>query len=175
MRVIAACLPDLLGLRPKCRARIISFAARRAESAKLQHIAEIAALLPPMPATLRQRVEIIASPNLETYVKLLQYSTAYVYITAPAVLSTGLLEAMSCATLVLASDTAPVREIIRHEENGLLWSGGDDPTALAGQIARLLASHDAFAPLRRKARERILEHYDIRALLPHHADVVLDA
>ena len=52
--------------------------------------------------------------------RLFSLSDLHLYLTAPFVLSWSLFNALACGTTVLASDTAPVRELITAGENGLL-------------------------------------------------------
>src|SRR5205085_7816766 len=52
--------------------------------------------------------------------ELFAVSDLHVYLTVPFVLSWSLMDALASGTTVLASDTAPVREMIQHGKNGLL-------------------------------------------------------
>ena len=168
---ICDCLPLLLSRRPRCRVRLVSFAPFRAEAAQERHGEELATLLPSLDREQRERVEIIVSPQRDAYVKVLQSSAVYVYLTRPSWLSAGILEALSCGTLVIASDTGPVRELIRHKENGFLHSGRG-AEALAAHVEDVLARGPELAAVRRQARETVLEHHDLKKILPHHASLV---
>lgn len=172
--MINECLPALLTLRPQCRIYIVSFAARRSDGVKMQHMSALSALLPPLTEQQRQRVRIVVSPPPAHYLALLQQSTLYVYLTTPTLISAGLMEAMSCGTLVLASATAPVCEIVNNGENGLLWEG-NDAQGLAFAVAETCSKAKNLQSLRRNARETILARHDMRVLLPRHAATVLEA
>jgi glycosyltransferase involved in cell wall biosynthesis len=103
-------------------------------------------------------VGTVAHPVLH---ELLRVSACHVYLTYPFVLSWSLLEAMSCGALVVGSDTAPLRDVICHGENGLLVDFFDGE-ALARQVAAVLADPEAHRPLRRAARATAVERFDLQ-------------
>ncbi|MEZ0306299.1 MAG: glycosyl transferase family 1, partial [Ramlibacter sp.] len=57
----------------------------------------------------------------------------------------------------------PVREVITHNRNGLL-TDFFDTGALANCIADALARGKALAPLRKAARQTIVDRYDLATL-----------
>jgi glycosyltransferase involved in cell wall biosynthesis len=90
-------------------------------------------------------------------------SRAHVYLTHPFVLSWSLLDAMACECLVVGSDTAPVRDVVRHGENGLLVPFYDHD-ALADTLIGACRAPERYAPLRRAARATALRDYDRRTV-----------
>ena len=99
------------------------------------------------------------------YRDLLRCSTVHVYLTRPFVLSWSMLEAMACGCLVVASDTEPVREVLRHGHNGLLCDFFS-PRAIAGSVLQALEKQEQLKPLRQAARNTIVSRYELTALLP---------
>lgn len=97
-------------------------------------------------------------PYLE-YLKLLQISACHVYLTYPFVLSWSLLEAMSVGCAIVASDTAPVREVIQHQQNGLLVDFFDYQK-IAAAVAQVLAKPKQYQALREQARKTVIEGYE---------------
>ncbi len=104
------------------------------------------------------RIHFLPQLPYDDYVALLQVSRAHVYLTFPFVLSWSLVEAMALGCVIVASDTAPVREAITHDLNGLL-TPFHDPDALAAIVARVLADPDAFAHLGRAAHATATGRY----------------
>ena len=99
-------------------------------------------------------------------IRAVQASSAHVYYSYPFVLSWSLLEAMSAGALVVASDTAAVREVVVDGENGLLGDFFD----VDGLARRLIAACERpadFQPLREAARRTVVGRYDrARLCLP---------
>ncbi|WP_112310658.1 glycosyltransferase [Pseudogemmobacter bohemicus] len=100
------------------------------------------------------------------YLRLMQVSRAHAYLTYPFVLSWSMVEAMAAGALVVGSRTAPVEEMIRHGETGLLVDFFDQK-AWARQLAECLAEPERFDAIRQHAREQVIAKYDLkRVCLP---------
>jgi len=107
------------------------------------------------------RVHFVGRQPHDELIRALQASTAHVYYTYPYVLSWSALEAMACGCLILASDTEPVREVLRSGENALL---GDffDVEGLSERLIEACRHPERFEPLRQAARETVVRGYDER-------------
>jgi len=110
-----------------------------------------------------QRVHFLGKVAYSSFVKILQVSTAHVYLTYPFVLSWSMLEAMSAGCLIVGSSTQPVEEVIRDGENGLLVDIFK-PDEIARRVVDVLADRQAFASIRVNARKTIVENYDLRTI-----------
>lgn len=99
-----------------------------------------------------RRVHFLGKLPYASYRKVLQVSAAHVYLTYPFVLSWSMLEAMACGCLLIGSDTAPVREVLRHTENGYLVDFFD-PQAIAAQVLDALHQPQRQQALRHAARQ----------------------
>ena len=103
---------------------------------------------------------------------LFRVCSCHVYLTYPFVLSWSLLEAMACEAVVVGSATAPVEEVIRHGENGLLVDFFDGE-ALAATLAKVLADRATHRPLGQAARRTVVEHFDLQGIcLPRQLQLV---
>ena len=97
--------------------------------------------------------------------KLLAVTDLHIYLTAPFVLSWSLMDALSCGAVVLGSNTAPVREMIRDGENGLL-ADFFDVDGLARKAVEAIRDPAAVRPLGRAAEQMVKDKYSLDVLLP---------
>ena len=107
------------------------------------------------------------------YLSLLQVSALHLYLTVPFVLSWSCVEALSAGCLLLGSDVAPVREVLRDGVNGFLVDGRD-PEAVAGRAADLLAHRASLGPVRDRARALAMRHFDLRDCLRQQSRLIQD-
>lgn len=113
------------------------------------------------------RVHFTGLLPYDEYLQVLQASSVHIYLTRPFVLSWSMLEALSTGCLIVASDTACVTEVIQDNVNGLLVNFFD-PQQTSDRVIEALDNHERMAEIRIKARETILESYDLAKLLPQH-------
>ncbi len=110
-----------------------------------------------------RRVHFLGKVPYPTFLKILQVSRVHVYLTYPFVLSWSMLEAMSAGCLVVGSKTAPVQEVIRDGDNGLLIDIFS-PKAISERVIAALEDPHGFDQLRANARRTILDHYDLKTV-----------
>jgi len=105
---------------------------------------------------------------------LLAISDLHMYLTVPFVLSWSLMDALACGATVLASDTPPVREMIKHEENGLLTDFFDIDRwcDLAGNV---LDKPQDYKHLGRAGTRMIQERFSLDVCLPQMLALYEDA
>jgi glycosyltransferase involved in cell wall biosynthesis len=96
---------------------------------------------------------------------LLARSDLHLYLTVPFVLSCSLFNALSCGAVVLASDVAPVREVIEPGVNGLV-ENLFDVDRLTTTALRVLDDPAAFRSLGDNARHLMESRYSLDASIP---------
>ena len=118
------------------------------------------------------RLHFVGHLPYAEYLKLLQISSAHVYLTYPFVLSWSFLEAMSAGCVVIGSDTAPVREVLEDGETGLLVPFFDTD-AIADRVVEALETPSRFLRMRANARQYVLDNFDMeRVCLPKMIDLM---
>jgi glycosyltransferase involved in cell wall biosynthesis len=100
------------------------------------------------------RVHFLGKLPYAQYRRVLQVSAVHIYLTYPFVLSWSLLEALASGCAVVASDTEPVREVIRHGENGLLVDFFDG-VQLVQAVHKVLTDPTGMQALRQAAVELV--------------------
>jgi len=98
-------------------------------------------------------------------VQLFNVSDLHIYLTTPFPLSWSLFRALACGATVLASSTAPVREVISHGKNGLL-ADFFDVDGLAEQALQVLRNSARYRHLGIAATSHIKLHYSNDVMLP---------
>lgn len=117
------------------------------------------------------RVHFVGGLPFNEYVKLLQISSAHVYLTYPFVLSWSLLDAMSCGCCIVASNTEPVKEVVKDNYNGILFDFFNVDEQVQ-KIEYALGNKDKMQELRHNARKTIVENYALKDLLPQHIEYI---
>jgi len=97
--------------------------------------------------------------------RLLSMSDLHIYLTVPFVLSWSLFDALACGATVVASDTPPVRELITHEQTGLL-ADFFDVDGLTDHAVRVIRDPEAHRDLGRRGQTLIEENYTLEKSLP---------
>ena len=160
-------LPKLLAAKPHAQVLIVgkegvSYGAQppSGKSWKTQFCDEV---MPQLTAQQRDRIHFLGNIEYARFISLIQVSRVHVYLTYPFVLSWSLLEAMSVGCSIVASDTQPLHEAIKHEETGKLVDFFD-PAALADSVIGLLEDNVERERLGIAAREFAISNYDLKGV-----------
>jgi glycosyltransferase involved in cell wall biosynthesis len=162
-------LPGLLKIRPKARVIIVggdgvSYGAKPslekngASTWKEVFVNEVRGQISDADWA---RVHFVGHVPYAHFISLLQLSTVHVYWTYPFVLSWSLIEAMSAGAAIVASDTAPLREVISDGENGVLVDFFS-VDGLVQSVCSLLDNPQARARLGEAARSTAKAKYDLK-------------
>jgi glycosyltransferase involved in cell wall biosynthesis len=116
-------------------------------------------------------VGLLPPPELA---KLFCLTDLHVYLTVPFVLSWSLLNALACGSTVLASDTAPVREVIEDGRTGLL-AGFFDVDGMVGRAEEVLDHPDRFRHLGQNGAGLIRDQYSLDVCLPKMVELYREA
>jgi glycosyltransferase involved in cell wall biosynthesis len=165
-------LPELMAARPKARFLIVggdevSYGKTLSNGTYRQMaLNEVGSRLD------MARVHFLGKIPYSDYLRVLQISTAHVYLTYPFVLSWSMLEAMSAGCVIVGSRTPPVMEVLEHEKNGLLVDFFS-PKEITETVIRVCESKNRMQELRDAARRTITEKFDFETIcLPQHINLV---
>lgn len=129
----------------------IAYGAKNAESWKERMLAEL-----PFDETRLHFTGLVPRARM---VEIMRASDLHFFMSAPFVLSWSFLDAMACGCPIVAGDSAPVREFMTHEKEGLLCDMYD-PASVLSAATRMLDAKEEMQALRGAARARILATHD---------------
>lgn len=159
-------LPELLRSRPQLQVLVVGAdgtgygaAAPQGQTWREVFVREVKDTIPEADWA---RVHFLGKLDRERFTRLLQVSRVHVYLSYPFVLSWSLLEAMSVGCAIVASDVAPVREVIDPGVQGLLVDFFDRHQ-LVRTVTGLLDDPAERARLGHHARQRAQARYDLRS------------
>jgi glycosyltransferase involved in cell wall biosynthesis len=109
------------------------------------------------------RVHFLGHLSFADYLRVLQISTAHIYLTYPFVLSWSMLEAMAAGCVVVGSRTAPVEEVIENGRNGILVDFFDR-AHLIDAVIGVCANREARGAMRCAARATVVGRYDLETV-----------
>ncbi|HST95397.1 MAG TPA: glycosyltransferase [Microvirga sp.] len=162
--VVLRSLPDLLDIDPRLQVVVIGGAGTsysgQAPDRKTWLETFRASIERPVDWS---RVHLVGNLPYDQFVKVLQVSSAHLYLTYPFVLSWSLIEAMALGCRIVASDTAPVREVIQDGVTGRLFPFFDRQ-ALVERVREALVDGDRSAAMADEARRFALAHYDFETV-----------
>lgn len=115
------------------------------------------------------RVHFVGTLPYNEYKKFLQVSSAHIYLTYPFILSWSIMDAMSAGCCLVASNTAPVLEVIEDNYNGLL-TDFFNVEQLVEKIEYALnlkiGKKEEMQKIRQNARQSVVEKYDLAKVVP---------
>jgi glycosyltransferase involved in cell wall biosynthesis len=168
--VFMRALPDILRRRPRAQVIVVggdevSYGSKPADGRCWREtlLAET--------GLASDRVHFVGRVPYTDYLRILQISSAHVYLTYPFVLSWSVLEAMAAGALVIASRTPPVEEVIGDGVNGLLVDFFD-PAALAEKVDAALSDPVAQVALRKRARQTVVERFALADCLERQSALI---
>lgn len=104
---------------------------------------------------------------------LFKLSACHFYWTTPFTLSWSLFQAMSSGCLIMGSNTAPVRDLVQHNQNGLLVDP-NNKQMMAEMMLDILGNPQRYQALRVAARETVTSQYGFDTCLPKLAEFYLN-
>jgi len=109
-----------------------------------------------------ERVHFLGKVPYDRFLSMLQITRAHVYLTYPFVLSWSLIESMAVGAPIVASDTAPLQEVITHGETGRLFPFFDGDR-MVDEINNVLDDPQMRADMGKAARAFAVEGYDLES------------
>lgn len=118
------------------------------------------------------RVHFTGRLPYSDYLRVLQISSAHVYLTYPFVLSWSMLEAMAAGAIVVGSRTTPVQEVVDDGRNGFLVDFFSQEE-LADALARVCNSGVGIDDVRHASMQTVRERFSLRhECLPRQLDIL---
>lgn len=165
--VFMRALPEILRTRPNAEILIVggdgvSYGARAPEGKtwKQIFIDEVRGQITDVDWS---RVHFLGRIPYDRFVSLLQASRAHLYLTYPFVLSWSLIETMAVQGAIVASSTAPVKEVLEHDNNARLFDFFDGD-AMVSELNAVLDDNALRDRLGKAARAKAVAKYDLRTV-----------